>query len=47
MKDFGISQSSKIDSIFDSLSCPDRPAYATIPYCTSHRSYYQICCLCI
>ncbi|MCU7898476.1 MAG: DDE-type integrase/transposase/recombinase, partial [Candidatus Thiodiazotropha sp. (ex Lucinoma aequizonata)] len=26
MKDFGTSQSTKIDSIFDSLFCPDRPA---------------------
>ncbi|MCU7880164.1 MAG: hypothetical protein KZQ66_07115 [Candidatus Thiodiazotropha sp. (ex Lucinoma aequizonata)] len=38
MKDFGTSQSSKIDSIFDSLFCPDRPAYVTIPYCTSTAS---------
>ncbi|MCU7881533.1 MAG: transposase, partial [Candidatus Thiodiazotropha sp. (ex Lucinoma aequizonata)] len=38
VKDFGTSQSSKIDSIFDSLFCPDRPAYATIPYCTSTAS---------
>ncbi|MCU7879880.1 MAG: hypothetical protein KZQ66_09100 [Candidatus Thiodiazotropha sp. (ex Lucinoma aequizonata)] len=35
MKDFGTSQSTKIDSIFDRLLCPDRPAYVTIPYCTS------------
>ncbi|MCU7908552.1 MAG: hypothetical protein KZQ63_19120 [Candidatus Thiodiazotropha sp. (ex Lucinoma aequizonata)] len=26
------SQSTKINSIFDSLLCPDRPAYVTIPY---------------
>ncbi|MCU7882116.1 MAG: hypothetical protein KZQ66_18590 [Candidatus Thiodiazotropha sp. (ex Lucinoma aequizonata)] len=38
MKDFGTSQSTKIDSIFDSLLCPDRPAYVTIPYCTSTAS---------
>ncbi|MCU7900060.1 MAG: transposase [Candidatus Thiodiazotropha sp. (ex Lucinoma aequizonata)] len=38
VKDFGTSQSSKIDSIFDSLLCPDRPAYVTIPYCTSTAS---------
>ncbi|MCU7895844.1 MAG: hypothetical protein KZQ62_13660 [Candidatus Thiodiazotropha sp. (ex Lucinoma aequizonata)] len=31
VKDFGTSQSTKIDSIFDSLFSPDRPAYATIP----------------
>ncbi|MCU7881915.1 MAG: hypothetical protein KZQ66_13955 [Candidatus Thiodiazotropha sp. (ex Lucinoma aequizonata)] len=37
-KDFGTSQSTKIDSIFDSLLCPDRPAYVTIPYCTSTPS---------
>ncbi|MCU7882335.1 MAG: hypothetical protein KZQ66_07940, partial [Candidatus Thiodiazotropha sp. (ex Lucinoma aequizonata)] len=37
-KDFGTSQSIKIDSIFDSLLCPDRPAYVTIPYCTSTAS---------
>ncbi|MCU7879626.1 MAG: hypothetical protein KZQ60_02940 [Candidatus Thiodiazotropha sp. (ex Lucinoma aequizonata)] len=35
MKDFRTSQSTKIDSIFDSLLCPDHPAYVTIPYCTS------------
>ncbi|MCU7886891.1 MAG: hypothetical protein KZQ59_00525 [Candidatus Thiodiazotropha sp. (ex Lucinoma aequizonata)] len=34
MKDFGTSQSTKIDSIFDNLLCPERPAYVTIPYCT-------------
>ncbi|MCU7896908.1 MAG: transposase [Candidatus Thiodiazotropha sp. (ex Lucinoma aequizonata)] len=38
VKDFGTSQSTKIDSIFDSLLCPDRPAYVTIPYCTSRAS---------
>ncbi|MCU7900018.1 MAG: hypothetical protein KZQ61_16730 [Candidatus Thiodiazotropha sp. (ex Lucinoma aequizonata)] len=38
VKDFGTSQSTKIDSIFDSLLCPDRPAYVTIPYCTSTAS---------
>ncbi|MCU7881412.1 MAG: hypothetical protein KZQ66_17100 [Candidatus Thiodiazotropha sp. (ex Lucinoma aequizonata)] len=39
MKDFRTSQSIKIDSIFDSLLCPDdRPAYVTIPYCTSTAS---------
>ncbi|MCU7881819.1 MAG: hypothetical protein KZQ66_06305 [Candidatus Thiodiazotropha sp. (ex Lucinoma aequizonata)] len=38
MKDFGTSQSTKIDSIFDSLLRPDRPAYVTIPYCTSTAS---------
>ncbi|MCU7881780.1 MAG: hypothetical protein KZQ66_09030 [Candidatus Thiodiazotropha sp. (ex Lucinoma aequizonata)] len=38
MKDFGTSQSTKIDSIFKSLLCPDRPAYVTIPYCTSTAS---------
>ncbi|MCU7879244.1 MAG: hypothetical protein KZQ60_00610, partial [Candidatus Thiodiazotropha sp. (ex Lucinoma aequizonata)] len=38
VKDFGTSQSSKIDSIFESLLCPDRPAYVTIPYCTSTAS---------
>ncbi|MCU7881165.1 MAG: hypothetical protein KZQ66_06335 [Candidatus Thiodiazotropha sp. (ex Lucinoma aequizonata)] len=38
MKDFGTSQSTKIDSIFDSLLCPDRPAYVTISYCTSTAS---------
>ncbi|MCU7879827.1 MAG: hypothetical protein KZQ60_04165 [Candidatus Thiodiazotropha sp. (ex Lucinoma aequizonata)] len=38
MKDFGRSQSTKIDSIFDSLLYPDRPAYVTIPYCTSTAS---------
>ncbi|MCU7881579.1 MAG: hypothetical protein KZQ60_14350 [Candidatus Thiodiazotropha sp. (ex Lucinoma aequizonata)] len=38
MKDFGTSQSTKIDSIFDSLLSPDRPAYGTIPYCTSTAS---------
>ncbi|MCU7904125.1 MAG: DUF4338 domain-containing protein, partial [Candidatus Thiodiazotropha sp. (ex Lucinoma aequizonata)] len=38
VKDFGTSQSTKIDSIFDSLFCPDRPAYVTIPYCTSTAS---------
>ncbi|MCU7893545.1 MAG: hypothetical protein KZQ63_11750 [Candidatus Thiodiazotropha sp. (ex Lucinoma aequizonata)] len=38
VKDLGTSQSSKIDSIFDSLLCPDRPAYVTIPYCTSTAS---------
>ncbi|MCU7897958.1 MAG: hypothetical protein KZQ61_04630 [Candidatus Thiodiazotropha sp. (ex Lucinoma aequizonata)] len=38
MKDFGTSQSSKIDSIFDSLLCPDRPAHVTVPYCTSTAS---------
>ncbi|MCU7910793.1 MAG: hypothetical protein KZQ63_00880 [Candidatus Thiodiazotropha sp. (ex Lucinoma aequizonata)] len=38
MKDFGTSQSTKIDSIFESLFCPDRPAYVTIPYCTSTPS---------
>ncbi|MCU7879152.1 MAG: hypothetical protein KZQ60_00060 [Candidatus Thiodiazotropha sp. (ex Lucinoma aequizonata)] len=38
MKDFGTSQSTKIDSIFDSLLCPYRPAYVTIPYCTSTAS---------
>ncbi|MCU7880738.1 MAG: hypothetical protein KZQ60_09530 [Candidatus Thiodiazotropha sp. (ex Lucinoma aequizonata)] len=38
MKDFGTSQSTKIDSIFDSLLCLDRPAYVTIPYCTSTAS---------
>ncbi|MCU7894827.1 MAG: hypothetical protein KZQ62_07705 [Candidatus Thiodiazotropha sp. (ex Lucinoma aequizonata)] len=31
VKDFRASQSTKIDSIFDSLLCPDRPAYVTIP----------------
>ncbi|MCU7880047.1 MAG: hypothetical protein KZQ60_05455 [Candidatus Thiodiazotropha sp. (ex Lucinoma aequizonata)] len=41
LKDFGTSQSTKIDSIFDSLLCPDRPTYVTIPYCTSTAS-----CLC-
>ncbi|MCU7880885.1 MAG: hypothetical protein KZQ60_10360 [Candidatus Thiodiazotropha sp. (ex Lucinoma aequizonata)] len=35
MKDFGTSQSTKIDSIFDSPLCPNRPTYVTIPYCTS------------
>ncbi|MCU7879746.1 MAG: hypothetical protein KZQ66_14875 [Candidatus Thiodiazotropha sp. (ex Lucinoma aequizonata)] len=34
----GTSQSTKIGSIFDSLLCPDRPAYVTIPYCTSTAS---------
>ncbi|MCU7879959.1 MAG: hypothetical protein KZQ60_04920 [Candidatus Thiodiazotropha sp. (ex Lucinoma aequizonata)] len=38
MKDFVTSQSTKIDSIFDSLLCPDRPVYVTIPYCTSTAS---------
>ncbi|MCU7881655.1 MAG: hypothetical protein KZQ66_06895 [Candidatus Thiodiazotropha sp. (ex Lucinoma aequizonata)] len=38
MKDFGTSQSTKIDSIFDSLFCSDRPTYVTIPYCTSIAS---------
>ncbi|MCU7882423.1 MAG: hypothetical protein KZQ60_19280 [Candidatus Thiodiazotropha sp. (ex Lucinoma aequizonata)] len=38
MKDFGTSQSTKIDSILDSLLCHDRPAYVTIPYCTSTAS---------
>ncbi|MCU7896811.1 MAG: hypothetical protein KZQ62_19405 [Candidatus Thiodiazotropha sp. (ex Lucinoma aequizonata)] len=38
VKDFGTSQSTKIDSIFESLLCPDRPAYVTIPYCTSTAS---------
>ncbi|MCU7896026.1 MAG: hypothetical protein KZQ62_14700, partial [Candidatus Thiodiazotropha sp. (ex Lucinoma aequizonata)] len=38
VKDFGTSQSTKIDSIFESLFCPDRPAYVTIPYCTSTAS---------
>ncbi|MCU7880327.1 MAG: hypothetical protein KZQ66_15525 [Candidatus Thiodiazotropha sp. (ex Lucinoma aequizonata)] len=38
VKDFGTSKSTKIDSIFDSLLCPDRPAYVTIPYCTSTAS---------
>ncbi|MCU7912775.1 MAG: hypothetical protein KZQ63_12625 [Candidatus Thiodiazotropha sp. (ex Lucinoma aequizonata)] len=38
MKNFGTSQSTKIDSIFDSLFCPDRPAYVTIPYYTSTPS---------
>ncbi|MCU7897945.1 MAG: hypothetical protein KZQ61_04555 [Candidatus Thiodiazotropha sp. (ex Lucinoma aequizonata)] len=38
VKDFGTSQSTKIDSIFDSLLCLDRPAYVTIPYCTSTAS---------
>ncbi|MCU7879824.1 MAG: hypothetical protein KZQ60_04145 [Candidatus Thiodiazotropha sp. (ex Lucinoma aequizonata)] len=38
MKDFGTSQSTKIDSIFDSLLCPERPAYVTIPYYTSTAS---------
>ncbi|MCU7880073.1 MAG: hypothetical protein KZQ66_07405 [Candidatus Thiodiazotropha sp. (ex Lucinoma aequizonata)] len=38
MKDFGTSQSTKVDSIFDSLLCPDRPVYVTIPYCTSTAS---------
>ncbi|MCU7913861.1 MAG: hypothetical protein KZQ63_19060 [Candidatus Thiodiazotropha sp. (ex Lucinoma aequizonata)] len=38
VKDFGTSQSTKIDSIFNSLLCPDRPAYVTIPYCTSTAS---------
>ncbi|MCU7896747.1 MAG: hypothetical protein KZQ66_07200 [Candidatus Thiodiazotropha sp. (ex Lucinoma aequizonata)] len=38
MKDFGTSQSTKIDSIFDSLLCPDRPAYVMILYCTSTAS---------
>ncbi|MCU7879613.1 MAG: hypothetical protein KZQ66_10705 [Candidatus Thiodiazotropha sp. (ex Lucinoma aequizonata)] len=37
-KDFRTSQSTKIDSIFDSLLCPDRPAYITIPYYTSTAS---------
>ncbi|MCU7895677.1 MAG: hypothetical protein KZQ62_12695 [Candidatus Thiodiazotropha sp. (ex Lucinoma aequizonata)] len=35
VKDLGTSQSSKIDSIFESLLCPNCPAYVTIPYCTS------------
>ncbi|MCU7881346.1 MAG: hypothetical protein KZQ60_13020 [Candidatus Thiodiazotropha sp. (ex Lucinoma aequizonata)] len=38
MKDFGTSQSTKIDSIFDRLLCPGRPAYVTISYCTSTTS---------
>ncbi|MCU7911391.1 MAG: hypothetical protein KZQ63_04385 [Candidatus Thiodiazotropha sp. (ex Lucinoma aequizonata)] len=38
VKNFGTSQSTKIDSIFESLLCPDRPAYVTIPYCTSTAS---------
>ncbi|MCU7879768.1 MAG: hypothetical protein KZQ60_03805 [Candidatus Thiodiazotropha sp. (ex Lucinoma aequizonata)] len=38
MKDFGTPQSTKIDSIFDSLLCLDRPAYVTIPYCISTAS---------
>ncbi|MCU7881525.1 MAG: hypothetical protein KZQ66_18715 [Candidatus Thiodiazotropha sp. (ex Lucinoma aequizonata)] len=38
MKDFETSPSTKIDSIFDSLLCSDRPTYATIPYCTSKAS---------
>ncbi|MCU7898508.1 MAG: hypothetical protein KZQ61_07920 [Candidatus Thiodiazotropha sp. (ex Lucinoma aequizonata)] len=38
MKDFGTSQSTKIDSIFESLLCPDHPAYVTILYCTSTAS---------
>ncbi|MCU7910750.1 MAG: hypothetical protein KZQ63_00640 [Candidatus Thiodiazotropha sp. (ex Lucinoma aequizonata)] len=38
MKDFWTSQSTKIDSIFDSLLCPDRPAYVTILYYTSTAS---------
>ncbi|MCU7893795.1 MAG: hypothetical protein KZQ66_01095, partial [Candidatus Thiodiazotropha sp. (ex Lucinoma aequizonata)] len=38
VKDFGTSQSTKINSIFDSLLCPDRPVYVTIPYCTSTAS---------
>ncbi|MCU7895664.1 MAG: hypothetical protein KZQ66_09120 [Candidatus Thiodiazotropha sp. (ex Lucinoma aequizonata)] len=38
VKDFGTSPSTKIDSIFDSLLCPERPAYVTIPYCTSTAS---------
>ncbi|MCU7913484.1 MAG: hypothetical protein KZQ63_16830 [Candidatus Thiodiazotropha sp. (ex Lucinoma aequizonata)] len=38
LKDFGTSQSTKIDLIFDSLLCHDRPAYVTIPYCTSTAS---------
>ncbi|MCU7879809.1 MAG: hypothetical protein KZQ60_04055 [Candidatus Thiodiazotropha sp. (ex Lucinoma aequizonata)] len=38
MKDFGTSQSTKIDSIFDNLFCPERPAYVTIPYCSSTAS---------
>ncbi|MCU7881650.1 MAG: hypothetical protein KZQ60_14765 [Candidatus Thiodiazotropha sp. (ex Lucinoma aequizonata)] len=38
MKDFETSQSTKIDSIFDSLLCPDRPACVTIPYCTFRAS---------
>ncbi|MCU7879204.1 MAG: hypothetical protein KZQ60_00375 [Candidatus Thiodiazotropha sp. (ex Lucinoma aequizonata)] len=38
MKDFRTSHSTKIDSIFDSLLCPDRSAYVTIPYCTSTAS---------
>ncbi|MCU7880309.1 MAG: hypothetical protein KZQ60_07045 [Candidatus Thiodiazotropha sp. (ex Lucinoma aequizonata)] len=38
VKDFGTSQSIKIDSIFNSLLCYDRPAYVTIPYCTSTAS---------
>ncbi|MCU7894795.1 MAG: hypothetical protein KZQ62_07535 [Candidatus Thiodiazotropha sp. (ex Lucinoma aequizonata)] len=38
VKDFGTSQSTKINSIFDSLLCPDRPAYVTIPYYTSTAS---------
>ncbi|MCU7888825.1 MAG: hypothetical protein KZQ66_19225 [Candidatus Thiodiazotropha sp. (ex Lucinoma aequizonata)] len=38
VKDFGTSKSTKIDSIFDSLLCPDRPTYLTIPYYTSTAS---------
>ncbi|MCU7880690.1 MAG: hypothetical protein KZQ66_19695 [Candidatus Thiodiazotropha sp. (ex Lucinoma aequizonata)] len=38
MKDFGTFQSTKIDSIFDSPLCPDRPTCVTIPYCTSRAS---------
>ncbi|MCU7913056.1 MAG: hypothetical protein KZQ63_14235 [Candidatus Thiodiazotropha sp. (ex Lucinoma aequizonata)] len=38
VKDLGTSQSTKIDSIFDRLLCPDRPAYVTILYCTSTAS---------
>ncbi|MCU7895741.1 MAG: hypothetical protein KZQ62_13090 [Candidatus Thiodiazotropha sp. (ex Lucinoma aequizonata)] len=38
VKDFGTSQSTKIDSIFDSPLYPDRPACVTIPYCTSTAS---------
>ncbi|MCU7889294.1 MAG: hypothetical protein KZQ66_06795 [Candidatus Thiodiazotropha sp. (ex Lucinoma aequizonata)] len=41
MKDFETSQSTKIDSIFDSLLCPDRPAYVKIPYCT-----FTVSCSC-